>query len=379
MVVVACLLLLLSNSIAGQALPTSSRTAPLAARSLDVLGTAEPGNLLARRTRSIPFSHRPWSPHLQDTARPPVPPSYTPLGPPSMPHVLGGEQSGWPGLSTAEPSRVPENGPFVDPTVGESSGKQLHKTNRRPSGMLANTPVAKAQALREAQAKTRKKRGKRTALMRLGRLKYATASVEEIRALRNNRNKLSLSKLTPEEKLEFHKKRNERSRRSREKKKAILRGNSSPGPALRKQGREGLDWEQEQARGKEAHQYALADTRMDEARQHAVKISHGPPRTHGTSTVPMSTLASSTGSSSHAPLPDVAHQPFPPGSSSSSLDLRLSLSAPGSSKFQQEEATPHQTAPPAARTSEDEMLRLTLAPPGEHDRLRLILAPPRHD
>ena len=378
MIIVACLLLLLSFSTAGQATPTSSLISPPIASTSGTHDTAEQDNLHVKRT-SGSSSHRPWLSHVQVSAVQPVSPTHISSGGPAAPSVVGDHHNRWPGLSTAPPSRVPADGPSADPIVAESSGKRPYTANKRPRGSHTNDPVAKALALREAQARARKKRGKRTALMSLGRLKYATASLEDIRALRNGRNKRWLSTLTPEEKRELNKKQNESTKRWQERQKAKLRGNSSPGPPLRKQGRKGLDWEQEQARVEEARQYEPADMRMEEATQHVGGVPHVPARSQGPRTLRASTLESWTGSSSHATLPDVAHQFFPPGPSSSPLDHRLLLSAPRLINSQQTEATPRQAALPPATTWEEERLQFTLAPPGEQDRLRLTLAPPRHD
>ena len=383
MAIVACIWLLLSYSLAGQAKSASSLGSSPVAHSSGMHGIAKPEDLLVKRT-SGSHLHRPRLPSVQGTGLQPLPPTYIPLGAPRASHALGGDHSGPSAPGMVIPSQVSGEGPSTDPSVAKSVGKRPYKANKRPPGLLTDETIAKAMAIRETKAgsSAKNKRGKRTDLTILGRLKYATASKEEIRALRNGSKKRWLSKLTPEERLEARRRQNESNKRWKEKQKARLKKNNMPGLPLQKAGKDALEFEQEQAGADEPHRHVSADTRMEEATESAVDGQHAPAGTHEPpATLKLRTSAMSVGTSSlHAPLPGAPHQFFPPGPSLSfSLpNLRLSLSAPGSSKSGQKHSL-RQAAPPAAGVREEERLQLTLAPPSDHDGLRLALAPPRHD
>ena len=379
MAVVVWLLLLLSCSIAGQATPTLALATPLVAHSTGIDGNAEPGYLLVKRTSSSPSPLR-WSVHRQRTARQPVQPNHTPHIAAPLPHVLGGSI-----LRAATPSHVPAAGPSADATVPQVLTKLPYPANRRPRGLLARNPIEKALSIREANAKRRAryKLSKPTARMRLGSLKYATATDEEIRAINNAREKQWKSTLTPEQKADIRRRRNESTKRWRERVKARLRGNNSPEPPLRRQGAKILGGEQEQAGAHELRQHTPADARMEEAVHRAVDGPHALPGTHGPpATLRLKTPESSSSSWSvpSSPHPEASHHRLAPGPSFSPLDLRNSLPAQGSSTSAQSQTRALRPAAPLpAIPIEEDSLRLTLAPPGEHDRLRLTLAPPRHD
>ena len=400
MAVVVCLLLLLSYSIAGQARPSAlSLTTGRQNKRIDekatgkpwlysdgskilpaIHGTVEPDEVLVKRTSSRSPSSRRWSPHGQGTGLQPVPPNNIYPGAPFVPLILGGDHSRWPGLSTAPPSQVPGDAPVATHTEPGSSSKQPAKANRRPYRSLKNDPIAKAKAHQESNARNRAKK-KRTALMVLGKLKYATASKEDITAVRTGRTQRWLSSLTAEEKLDWIKRRNESSRRCKERKRAKLRGNNSPGPPLRKHGRKAVDWDQRRAMLEKARLDGHADTRMEEATQNAVDVPHASPGAHGSGALKLRTAASSSGSL-FVPEQDIeaSYHRFMPGPLSPPLNHGLLLTAPGSSTSaqRQTQALP-QAAPLLARTMEEERLRLTLAPPDEHDWLELTLAPPRQN
>ena len=151
MAIVACLLLLLSCSIAGHASPTSSLATGWHDEQVDrkatdrvwlydntsktssaIRSTAEQDEVLVKRASSSSPSHRHWSPHL-DIAGLRQATTSTLRKPP----VIGSDHSRWPGLGTVAPSQALQDRPSADHTVGESTGKRPYKANRRSPGSPA--------------------------------------------------------------------------------------------------------------------------------------------------------------------------------------------------------------------------------------------------
>ena len=176
----------------------------------------------------------------------------------------------------------------------------------------------------------------------------------------------------------MYQKKNEKRRKDRAERREQLQGSSRHEPPF-----EPRDGEQEQRGAQDTRQHAPADTTMGEAEQGAMDGPLSHPSTHGRAKSRLRMAESPSGSSTmHAFTfpPGLPHPLFPPGPSSSQLDLSLSLSAPDlSTSVQRETSVPRQAAPPSAAPWDDERLRLTLAPPDQHDRLRLTLAQPRHE
>ena len=393
MAAVVCLLLLLSCSIAGQATHRSSlatgwqndqvseKAESTAWKCNDcskapsaIHGTTAPDEKLAKRTNSSPPSHHHFV-RLQ-----PVPTTHTPTGAPPARHVLAADHFRLPGMSTATPSQGPAVGPSADHTVATSSGKRPYNE------------VAKTLAVRDKNARRRLKNEnlKPTAKMNLGRLKYATATDEEIRAINNGRHRRWMSTLTPEQKADLRRRRAESSKRSKERQKARRRGNNSPAPPLQRKSRNTQHPEQDQERAKEqeVRQHAPADARSEEAAQRSAHNSHAPSDFHDPpTTLRLGTPGVVSGSwPLLESLPRDPLQGFASGRSSPPVHSRVSLSAQGSfTSGQKQTRAPRQAAPPNARTMEEERLRLILAPPGqheppdEHDWLQLTLATPGHD
>ena len=388
MAAAVCLLLLLSCSIAA---PTSSLAAgrqdgQMGGRALGkawlcnqcsetpsaIPGTDELDEVPEKRTSRSP-SHRRWSPSLQGTGLRQTPSNDTPSGAALAPFATGA-----PDLSAATSSQVPAEGPSASHTEPASSSKRFFDLNRRPHGSLKKNPEWKAEVNRERQALAiqKIKDGELVDKTKPGGSKYAVSNKDEYRARTRANSSRYWSNLPKERKESITK---ERSRRSREMTRAKRESRSWQGPPLRRPGRPRRDWAQEKARAEEVQRHVSADARMEEATQHGEDGRHAPPGAHEPpATLWLLSATMAAGSSSlHASVPGVPRQFFPAGPSSSSLDLYLSLSAPGSSKSGQKHSL-RQVAPPAAGAREEEMLRLTLAPPDEHDRLRLALAPPRH-
>ena len=384
MVVVACVLLLFSCSIASQARLTSSLAAgwqdgqvvrktnkvwlyndrnktPPWLRSSGRRGTAqpEPEEMLVKRT-SGSSSHRRLLLHLQSTSLRPEPPNHIHPGALPAPVSLGG---GWPGLSTAAPSHGPAEGPSVPHTEPGSSSKQPNKAKRRPYGSLASNPALKKQANRERQASAmqRIKNGERVNKTKPDGTKYKVSTFDEYQFYNRDHSRRFRSNLPEEKRVGLNQQRSERKRRAREAKKAQLEG-------------ERPQQEQEKAGAEALTPSAIL----------GASTQRTPPDVPGPATLPLRTPASSAGSSFRPVFsfpPAVPHHRFAPEPSSPSLKLGLSLSAPGSSSSGQRQTTdaPQQAAPPPARTLEEQRLQFTLAPPGQHDRLRLTLAQPRHN
>ena len=399
MAAVACLLLWLSCSIAGQATPTSSSSLAMDWQTIQgsekatghawpyndriktspVMGdTAELDEVLVKRTSRSP-SYRRWSPPAQGTGMHTSPPTYFYPGAPVPPHILGGDHSRWLGLSTATPSQLPEDAPLAPHSEAGSSSMWPNKAKRRPPGTLKSNPALKAQANRDSHTKYTEsiRTGERANRTKPDGSKYEISTVEEFLARKRANARRSYHNLKGENRTRYIQKGTERRRRARERQKAQQEGRIWQGSPVRKPGRPRRNWEQEQAGAQEARQHAPAQMAVEEAVQPAVL-----PGQHGSGTLRLSTPESLAGSSSlHAFLHGSPRQVFPAGPFSSSPDLRLSLSAPGSSPSELRHAThaPQQGASLPPRTREEDRLGLTLAPPGEHVGLRLTLAQPRYD
>ena len=375
MVAVACIVLLLCCSIAGQATLTLSLAISPVARPTGIRGSVEPDEVLIKRTSRRFSSQRPWSPHLQDTGLQPVPPTYVlPIAPPA-PHNLEDDHSRWPALNTAAPSHAPV-APHTEPA---SSSRQPATAKRRPRGSLKNNPALKAQANRESQALTvqKIKNGERVNQTKPDGSKYAISTGEEYQARTSANSRRYWRDLPREDKDRKNKERSERRRRAREREKAEQGGRSWQGPPVRKTGRPRRNWEQELAEVQEGRQQAPTDTRMQEAAEHAVDVPHAPP-TRLSPRQPASSSGSRT--MPHGSLRRAPHQRFASGPLSPPVDFRPTLLEPDpSSPGHRPAAHVSQRAAPSAATTEDERLRLTLAPPGKHDRLQLTLAQPRND
>ena len=362
MTFVACFLLLLTFSIAGQATPTSSPATGPAARSAGVRGPSEP-----RTSRSS--SHHRWLPRLQGTGlQPEAPPVFAPGERPS-PDVLGGLD-----LSTAAPSQVAEDGPSAPHTQPASSSIEYYKVDRRPYGSLKNNRALKAKADREKQARQmrRIKGGVLKDKKKPDGSTYAAPTFEEFKAGRRARSKQRRSSLTEEARAKMNQIKNERSRKAKAKRraqqKAQKEGRTWQGSPVRPLGRPRQNWEEDQVGvgAEEVPQHVPADTRMEEAAPHrAVGVpsaSRGRRRSVRSRAKKAAVAVGSSSQPAFAFPPDAPPQTFLPGPFSS-VDTRLSLSAPGSSKSPQRQMT---HAPPAAPTSDNDGLRLTLAPP-RHD------------
>lgn len=413
MAVVACVLLLLSCSIAGRATPTPSlatgwqegdigekaaaemtwlyedrNKTPPVARASGIGGTDGLDEVLIKRTSGSPW-HRPGLAHKQGTGLQPVPPTIPPGAPPA-PHVLRADNTRWPALSSATPSQISAVGPSAPHTEPESSTKQPDKAfKRHPYGSLRNNPALRAQAKREYRARLieKIKKGERINRTKPGGGKYTVTTFDDYQASRTAQSKRAWSNLTEEGKAKTYERRNKDGRRVRAKRraqrKAQLEGRSWEGSPVRKPGRPRRNWEQEQAAAEEdVHQHEPANARMEEATQRVVDVPNASP----TTVWPRPPEPSSGSWPVLESLPRASHHQFARVSSSPPLDLHLSLSAPGSSTSgQRPTQAPRQSAPPPAKTLQEQRLRLTLAPPGEHDpsgeidRLRLTFAPPRHD
>ena len=406
MKIVVCLLLLLSCSIAGQALPTSSlatdwqngqiggkaegqgwsyndRTKiPLLIRSAGGRSTAEPSETLVKRTSGSPSPLR-WSHRRRRTDWQPVPPSPVHPAAPLAPDIVGG--------STATPPHFPADGPSVPHTEPESSSKQPNKAKRRPPGTLKNNPALKAQANRERHDLNVQRilNGEPGNITKARGGKNAITTREEYRARKRANSKRFWRSHTKEEKVVLNKERTERYRQVRERKKAEQEGRIWHGPPARKRGRPRRNWEQEQEQAgpEEARQDAHADTRMEEATQHGEDGGHAPPGAHGPpaplrqNTPELSSRFFTVAHVAHEVLPEATHQSFPLGPSSPSPNLRLSMSTHGWFTSGQGQTThaQRQAAPQATSARVDESLALMLAPPAQLDGLRLTLAPPKHD
>ena len=396
MVVVACLLLLLSCSTAGQAYPLSSHAAgwqdvqagekavdkvwPPLTRSARIRGTAEPDEVLVKRTSRSPSHHRSLPP-LHGTERQPVPPSHVPPTVPPAPIVRGGP----PSLNTAPPSSAPAIGPSAPHEESGSSSKRPTKANRRPRGSLTNNRALKALADREKQNRMmdKIKSGELIDKTRSNGKKYARTSIEEHRAYKREHARRSRSKLTPEQRATVNQQQTERRRQRKALQKAQLEGLTSQGPPSGSRRNREKEQEQPQVGPQEGRQHEPFDQRMEEATLREVEA---PPAT----TTPMSPRPPESSSGFWAepthPHLEAVHHRFEPGPSSPSLNLDLSLSAPGSSTSGQRQASSssRQDVPPPARTLEEQRIRLTIAPsgqhnpPDEHDKLRFTLASPRH-
>ena len=374
MAVVACLLLLLSCSIAGQAMPTSS--SPLANKTPSAMhGTAELDSVLVKRTSSRSPSHRHGSRHVRGTRLQPASSS------PPTPHVLvAADHRHQTDLSMATPSQVPAVGPSAPHHKQGNLNMMSYKVGRRPRGSLTNNPTLKAQAAQENRLRmmAKIKSGVLVNKTKPDGSKYAIATFEEYKRYNRDSTRESRSRLTIEQKARLNQKQNERKRRDYAKRKAQrdaqLKEGGRQGSPLRQQGRS--QQEQERAGPVEARQHASVLSSMEGEGS----AEHAPPDFHGSDTLRLRKPESTSASSSLLPfLLGAQHRPVSPGPSLS-LDLRLSLPTSGSSTSGQGETRPSRpAAPPTAGTVDQERLRLSLAPPGQHDRLRLTLAPPRHD
>ena len=388
MTVVACLLLLLSSSIAGQAATTASLATGWHDEQMDrrsisqtwlynernksasaMRTTAELEETLVERTSSS-SSQRRRLPRLQDTSPQQVPPH----------HLIPGEEAssilGGPDLNIAAPLHVPAEAPVAPHTDLGSSSKRPYKANRRPRGSLKNNSALKTKAEQEKKARMmqRIRSGERVNRTKPDGSNYSITTIEQYRAKRNayqSSRRLKM-KLAKEEKAnEDHEKR-ERSRRDeatqKEQQQAQLQGRPLQGPPAQR----GRSWryeEQEQER---------EQARLEEVRQHEPSHLDGEPQysaedgryaPHGADESNMLTLTTPEMSSSSWTVPDeslpkATHQFFPPRPSLRTPDLGLSLSVPGSSTSGQ---MTH--VPPAASTREEKRLRLTLSPPEEHSWL----------
>ena len=398
---VACLLLLLSCRIAGQAIPPSFLATGWQDKQGGQIGVeatskgcldnvcnkppsamhvaGKPDEMLVKRT-SHSSSHRPRSPCQQRTGGRPVLPNHISPVAPSARHIQGGDHSGWPALSTSTSSHTPAVGPSAPSTEPGSASKQQDKPKRRPHRSLKNNPALRAEAERDRRALAMKriKSGERINKTKPGGGKYTITTFDDFQASQTARNKRTWSNLTPEAKAKNYERRNKRKREVRAKIKAQQiaqrEGRSWEGSPLRKPGRPRRNWDQEQAGTKQGRPHVPSDTRMEEATQRVVGGPDARP-----ATVWSRPLESSSGSwPVLESLSGASHHPFARGSSSPTLDFGLSLSAPGASKSWQKRPSP-QLAPTAEGPREEKRLRPTLAPPGQHDRLRLTLAQPRHN
>ena len=401
MAVVACLLLLLYCSTAGQATPTSSSSfatgwqdgqldgkagrawlyngrskTPSALR-----GTTGPNEMLVKRTSSSSM-HRPRFVHPQETGPHPVPHSHTLPSAPPPPQVEElADHSHQADLSTPTPSYVSAvvpstDGPSAPLNEAGSSSTMHHKVFRRPYGSLKHIPALRAQADRQKHAQRMQslKDGSLIDKKKPDGSKYAISTIEEFRASKRASARRLKSSRTEEAKAKYHQKKNKSARLLRAKRKAQREaereGRIWQGSPVRKAGRPRQYPDQGHAAAQEARQLEPTHLAIEEETQPAVDVPHVPPGTHGPAMLRLSKPASLAGSSSLQAFafPSVVpHHRLTPGPSSPQLDFRLSLAAPGSSTSGQKQTrAPRPVAPPTARTREEDMLRLTIAPPG-HD------------
>ena len=335
---------------------------PLLARLTGIRGTSERDGVLVKRTSSRSSSHRRWSPHLQDNGLQQVLPNHLHTVVPPAQGVLGGDRAG---LSTATTSYIPADGPFAPHTEGESSSKQPDKAALHAEPNQESTVRTTVGDL--AGQHSPKKRVFKTS--------------EKTRAARRERNKRWKEGLTPERMVEFNERHVANAQRFQQRQRARRMG--LPGPPLQRTYRDARRWKK-QVGAQGVRQPASAETRMEEATQRAVDVTHAPSGTPQQAMLRLRTFESSSGSRSRPAFPfrgAIDGHRFAPAPSSLPLDLDLSLSAPGSSSSGQRQTTdaPRPAALPPARTLEEQRLRLTLAPPGQHDRPRLTLAPPKHE
>ena len=338
--------------------------------------------MLVKRTSSRSPSHRRSPLRLENTGLQPVPPDQVSPTALPAPQVLGtADHSHRPELGSATPSQVPVVGPSSPSTEPGSSSMMNYKLDRRRRGSLKNNPALKAQADREKKNRMMERIKSGVLVNRTKRdgSEYTIKTNEDLRAYSRSYARRSKSKLTAEDKEKISKERREKRIQDKERRKAELEGRPWQGPPLRRRGRPRRIWEQEQAGAQEVSQHTSAGARMEEpTTQRAVDDPHAHPFTVQPRR-PESSSSSWPSPSPSTESPHSAHHQFAPGPSSSQLDLNLALSAPSSFISGQRQARPPEEAPPAAGEREEERLRLTLAPPGEHDRLRLTLASPRHD
>ena len=384
MAIVACFLLLLSCSIAGQATPTSSLATQPAAHSPGIRDPHELDEMLVKRTSGSP-SHRRSSPHLQGNGLQPVSPSPTPPTAPPAQHILvAADHLRRPDLSSATPLQVPADARPAPHAEPERSSRRSFNVNKRPRGSLTDKPALQAEAKREYRVKMMEsiKNGERINKTKPGGGKYTITTLDEYQASRTATNKRTWSNLTPEGKAKNYERRNKRKREVRAKRraqrKAQREGRSWEGSPVRKQGRPRRNWEQEQAGSQEGRQHVPSDTTMEKATQRVVDVPNASPIT----VWPRPPEPSSGSRPVPGSISRASHHPIVRASSPPPVDDFLSLSTPGSSKAWQKRP-PRQVAPPAAGAREEKRLRLTLAPPGEHDklqdRLQLTLAPPESE
>ena len=391
MAAVACIMLLLSCSIAGQAITTLSLATTQVARPAGIHSTAGPDDLLFKRTSNASSPPRRWRAPLQRTdlhgpGLEPAPPIHTFTGASPATHAHGDDLRHWAALSMPH---MPGDGPSAPRSELGGSSKQPDKTTRRPHKSLTNNPNLQAQARQEYRDRLmdKIKKGELINRTKPGGGKYRITTIDEYHASQRAKSRQTWSNLTPEGKA----KKNEERRKNRglaeakrkAQREAQQEGRTWQGSPVRKPGRPRRNWDKEQKQ---------AQVGAEESRQHAPILStmegggstqHPPPGVHDSGTLRLRTPASSLGSSTvaHAPLPESASRRFAPGPSSPEFHLDLSLSAPGSSSSGQRQATraPQPAALPPASTLEERRLGLFLAPPGQHDRLQLSPAPPRYD
>ena len=360
---IACLVLLLTWRIVGQATPTSALATAQVAHSSGIDRNAEPGYLLVKRTSSRPPSPLRWSLRRQRTVRQPVPPSPIHSAASHAPHILAGaDRRLLPDMSTATPSQAPAVGHSAPHTEARSSTAVYYKVKRRPHGSLKNNPVLKAQAAREYKERTMQRINDGVLIdkTRPDGSKYFVTMFDNSQAYNREITRRYRSKQTDEQKAKQNQKRRERRRRVRAEENAQLEGGSKLGYPLQKP-----SWtEQEvgQAGEEEVRRHVVSPLAM-EGRGSTQHASHN---VQGPGMLRLRTSESSLGSSPlYASPASTYHHFLPP--SSSRLDLDLSLSAPGSSNSNSGQRhtahAPQQAEPPAARTSKDEELQLALAPP----------------
>ena len=307
MAVVACVLLLVTCSLAGRASSTSSlatgwqeeQTSGKAAADVtwlyehrkmpppeaclpDLCVTAELDEVLIKRTSGSPF-HRPSSAHRQGVVLEPLPSSQISTGAPLVPHVQEG-----PALSTTSPSQFPAGSPSA-PQNGPGSSSTLHyKVDRRPYGSLSKNPSLKALADREKYNgwMQRVKDGVLVNKIKPDGSKYAITSIDDLRAYSRARYRAKVDSLTGEERETMNRQRKGNSRQIRAKRKAQREaeqeGRTWQGSPVRKVGRPRRSWgkKQELAGPQDAGQHAPADSRMEVATaQHVVDERHAHPTT----------------------------------------------------------------------------------------------------
>ena len=388
MAVAACLLLMLSGITAGQATPialslaTARQDVYFDERATDRAwlyndrnktpsfnrDAAELDEVLDKRTNSRPSSQRHSSPHVQGTALQQVTLNHTPQIAPPAPHIQGG-----PDGSKSTPSHVPAevpsaDGPSAPPTERGSLNMMYYKVDKRPRGSLKHNPDLKALAAREDYARTMKriKDGVLINKKKSDGSEYAVTNMEKFLARKRDSTRRSRRNRTEEAKAKVHQQITESARRIRAKRKAQREaereGRTWQGSPVRKPGRPRKNWDQEREGTEEARQHAPYHLVVEKDTQRAVDVPHAPPTTLS----PRPPKSSSGSWTVLESLHGASHPRFAPGTSSSSLDLDLSLSAPGSSTPGERQATRAPQAAPLAATREEERLRLTLTPP-EHD------------